>query len=154
MIRPFISYIFQDSRKDREVDRLFKVLERVTELKDTELSKTQALADIHLPKLALELQVAESIANKLNHKRSLADGEREVKLDLRRKERATEWDTFVHDMTSKCIRIDKSYKDKQEEIVGVYKKAEEKLLNNNRSNASADTAKSESDSAAAGSKHK
>jgi len=102
----------------------------VTELKDTELLKTQALADIHLPKLGLELQVAESIASKLNQKRSTADAESASKLEVKRKERAVEWDAFVHDMTSKCIRIDNSYKEKQSEIVDVYKKAEDKLWKN------------------------
>jgi len=119
---------FEESRKDREVDKLFKILERVTELKETELENTQALGDIHLPKLAAELQVAESIANKLNKKRSTADKTVEEKLVKHRQERVVEWDSFVHDMTAKCVKIDGNYKDKQEEIRRVYKNAEDKLL--------------------------
>ena len=119
----------KETRKDREVDRLFKILERVTELKGSELQTTTSLADIHLPKLAVDLQVAESIANKLIKKRASADSETLEKLERRREERVVEWDTFVHDMTAKCVKIDNSFAVKQEEIREAFRKTEEKIFN-------------------------
>jgi hypothetical protein len=103
-------------------------LERVTELKDTEIPRTGCLADIHLPKLLAELQVAESISDKLTDKLKASDSKYAENLEKSRKERATEWDSFVHDMTTKCIRIDNLYKDKQEEVRKLYLKAEEPFL--------------------------
>ena len=110
------------------MDRLFKILERVTELKDTEVPKVKSLADIHLTKLSAELQVAESISDKLLKKADSLEKASSVRLEQRRAERAQEWDTFVHEMTNKCIRIDNSYKAKEDEVRELYKKAEEKLL--------------------------
>lgn len=128
-----ISTILQESRKDREVDRLFKILERVTELKDTEISKAKSLADIHIPKLSAELQVAESIADTLLEKRLKAETEISFQLEKKRQDRTIEWDKFVHDMTNKCIRIDNTFKDKEEEVRELYKKAEEKLIEQHQS---------------------
>ena len=118
----------QEKRKDREVDHLFKILERVTELKDTEIPRTGSLADIHLPKFSAELQVSESISDKLVQKVSTAEQLYSEKLEKNRLERAAEWDSFVHGMTTKCIRIDSLYKDKEEEVKKLYLKAEEKFL--------------------------
>lgn len=100
----------------------------MTELKGAELQKTQALGDIHLPKLAAELHVAESIANKLIQKRSTADADVQTKLDKGRSERAIEWDIFVHDMTAKCVKIDNKFVEKQEEIKDAFKKTEDKIF--------------------------
>jgi len=118
----------QEKRQDREVDHLFRILERVTELKDTEIAKTESLADIHLPKLSAELQVSESISDKLVDRVSSAEKLYAEKLEKKRKARTAEWDSFVHGMTSKCIRIDSLYKDKEEEVRQLYQKAEEKFL--------------------------
>jgi len=100
----------------------------VTELKDTEIPRTGSLADIHLPKILAEVQVAESISNKLVEKLRTADSKYAENLEKSRKERASEWDSFVHDMTTKCIRIDNLYKGKQEEVRKLYLKAEEPFL--------------------------
>lgn len=121
---------YQESRCDREVDRLFKILERVTELKDSEITKSKALADIHIPKLSAELQVAESIADTLLSKRLKAEEEITNQLEKKRQHRTVEWDTFVHDMTNKCIRIDNTFKEREEEVRALYQKAEDKLYQN------------------------
>jgi len=100
----------------------------VTELKDSEITKAQSLADIHIPKLSAELQVAESIADSLLEKHLKVEGENTKQLERKRQERTTEWDTFVHDMTKKCIRIDNTFKEREEEVRILYKKAEEKIV--------------------------
>ncbi|CAG7828269.1 unnamed protein product [Allacma fusca] len=122
---------FEDTRGDREVDYLFKILEKTTELKDTEITKVKSLADIHLPKLSAELQVAESISKKLLQKAESSDKVSAARLEQKRSERAAEWDAFVHDMTKKCIRIDNAYKAKEDEVRDLYQKAEVKLLASN-----------------------
>jgi hypothetical protein len=120
---------FEEKRKDREIDHLFKILERVTELKDTEIPRAASLADIHLPKLSAELEVAVSISDKLIQRTSsTADEKYAKKLEIGRAERAKEWDAFVHEMTTRCIRIDGNYKAKEDEVRKLYLQAEEKLL--------------------------
>lgn len=118
------------------MDRLFKILERVTEIKDTETNKCQSLADIHIPKLSAELQVAESIADTLLAKRLKAEADITAQLEKKRQDRTIEWDTFVHDMTNKCIRIDNTFKGKEDEVRELYKKAEEKLHQQQQQNQS------------------
>jgi len=120
---------FEEKRKDREVDHLFKILELVTELKQTEIPRAGSLADIHLPKLSAELEVAVSISDKLIQRTSAAAEEKyNQKLEQGRAERVIEWDTFVHEMTTRCIRIDGNYKVKETEIRHLYAQAEQKLL--------------------------
>jgi len=119
---------FEEKRKETEVDHLFRVLERVTELKDTEIPRTSSLADIHLPKLLGELQVSESISEKLIYKLQASEPKYKEKLEASREERTKEWDSFVHDMTTKCIKIDSIYKDKGEEVKKLYLKAEEPFI--------------------------
>lgn len=120
--------IFQERRKDTEVNQLLHILERVSVLKDTEIPRTGCLAEIHLPKLLANLQIAESISDKLLDKLKSSDSKYTEALEKSRNERSAEWDSFVHDMTTNCIRIDNLYKEKQEEVRNLYLKAEEPFL--------------------------
>jgi len=76
----------------------------------------------------VDLQVAESIASKLITKRATADSETLAKLEKRREDRVVEWDTFVHDMTAKCVKIDNNFAIKQEEIREAFRKTEEQIF--------------------------
>lgn len=50
-------HIFQEKRDDREVENLFSILEKVTEVKDTQIDKIVRAGDI-LPKLNEKLTEA------------------------------------------------------------------------------------------------
>uniref|UniRef100_A0ABD2XJS7 Biogenesis of lysosome-related organelles complex 1 subunit 5 n=1 Tax=Trichogramma kaykai TaxID=54128 RepID=A0ABD2XJS7_9HYME len=52
---------FQDRRDDREVCRLFKILEYSTELGQNRLDRAETLGDQHLPSLKANLDVALSM---------------------------------------------------------------------------------------------
>ena len=56
---------FETKRKDREVDRVFKVLERVTDLRDCEVDKLRAQCDSVVPNVNANLLVAQSMCNKI-----------------------------------------------------------------------------------------
>lgn len=56
---------FEERRQDREVENVFKVLERVTELRDCEVDKVKAQCDSVLPNLNANLLVAQSMTNKI-----------------------------------------------------------------------------------------
>lgn len=49
---------FQEKRNDREVSRLFEVLERVTEIRDTQIDKLKTLSSTNLPTLQSNLDLA------------------------------------------------------------------------------------------------
>ena len=56
---------FEEKRGDREVENVFKILEKVTELKGGEIDKVQAQCDSTLPNLNARLLVANSMCNKI-----------------------------------------------------------------------------------------
>ena len=56
---------FEEKRKDREVEHVFKVLEVVTELRDCQVDKLRALADSTIPNVNANLLVANSMCNKI-----------------------------------------------------------------------------------------
>ena len=97
-------------------------------MSEIEIPRAQSLGDIHLPKLISEVQVAESISDKLMNILDTSETKYKEILEQTRANRTTEWDAFVHDMTTKCIRIDNLYRDKQNEARASYQRAEEKLL--------------------------
>uniref|UniRef100_A0A1B6DE80 Biogenesis of lysosome-related organelles complex 1 subunit 5 n=1 Tax=Clastoptera arizonana TaxID=38151 RepID=A0A1B6DE80_9HEMI len=49
---------FEEKRNDREVSRLFDVLEKVTEIRDTQLDKIKTLSSSKLPTLQTRLNLA------------------------------------------------------------------------------------------------
>lgn len=56
---------FQERRADREVERLFWILEYTTELKESQLDRTERLGDCHLPSLEANVNVALSMCNRV-----------------------------------------------------------------------------------------
>jgi len=56
---------FQEKRADREVERLFKILEYTTELKEAQLDRIEQLGDCHLPSLKANVDVALSMCNRV-----------------------------------------------------------------------------------------
>ena len=56
---------FEEKRGDREVENVFKILEKVTELKGGEIDKVKAQCDSTLPNLNARLLVANSMCNKI-----------------------------------------------------------------------------------------
>ena len=56
---------FEEKRGDREVESVFKVLERVTELNGGEIDKVKAQCDSTLPNLNARLTAANSLCSKI-----------------------------------------------------------------------------------------
>ena len=56
---------FEEKRGDREVESVFKVLERVTELNGGEIDKVKAQCDSTLPNLNARLIAANSLCSKI-----------------------------------------------------------------------------------------
>lgn len=123
-IRHFVKE-FEEKRGDREVERVFKVLEKVTELRDSEVDKVKAQCDSVLPNLNANLLVAQSMSNKiLDQSRSR---EIETALENSRQNREKEWNNFMVDIQDKCTKIDDAYKQKEIDVKTNYETLEKQF---------------------------
>ncbi|XP_012267635.2 biogenesis of lysosome-related organelles complex 1 subunit 5 [Athalia rosae] len=130
--RPFvqgeISYFlreFEERREDREVERLFKILEYSTELGQSQFDRTEQLGDCHLPSLKANLDVALSMCQRVLEQEEKTENDK--KLQVNRETRKSQWQKFINDMSSKCEKVDKTFEEKEEELRGFYQDLEEKL---------------------------
>lgn len=116
---------FQEKRADREVERLFKILEYSTELKESQLDRTEQLGDCHLPSLKANVDVALSMCNLVLQKEENFDSD--SVLSENRLARRTEWEKFINDMSDKCQKVDQTFQEKENEIEEFYVDLEKKL---------------------------
>lgn len=71
------SFTFTKERRgDREVERLFKILEYSTELGQNQYDRTEQLGDCHLPSLKANLDVALSMCHRVLEKEDKTDNVR------------------------------------------------------------------------------
>ncbi|XP_076238859.1 biogenesis of lysosome-related organelles complex 1 subunit 5 [Calliopsis andreniformis] len=116
---------FQERRGDREVERLFKILEYSTELKENQLDRTEQLGDCHLPSLKANVDVALSMCEKVLQREQDFDSDKA--LQENRELRKLEWERFVNDMSDKCEKVNQTFEDKEKEIREFYVDLERKL---------------------------
>ncbi|CAK9807106.1 Biogenesis of lysosome-related organelles complex 1 subunit 5 [Anthophora plagiata] len=116
---------FQDKRGDREVERLFKILEYSTELKESQHDRTEQLGDCHLPSLKANVDVALSMCERVLQREQDFDSDRV--LQENRKIRKLEWEKFVNDMSEKCEKVNQTFEEKENEIREFYIDLEKKL---------------------------
>ncbi|OAD54111.1 Protein Muted like protein [Eufriesea mexicana] len=116
---------FQEKRGDREVERLFKILEYSTELKENQLDRTEQLGDCHLPSLKANVDVALSMCERVLQREQ--DFDSDIALQENREIRKLEWEKFVNDMSEKCKKVNQTFEEKENEIKEFYIDIEEKL---------------------------
>ncbi|XP_076656609.1 biogenesis of lysosome-related organelles complex 1 subunit 5 [Halictus rubicundus] len=116
---------FQEKRGDREVERLFKILEYSTELKENQLDRTEQLGDCHLPSLKANVDVALSMCERVLQREQSFDIDKA--LEENRKVRKLEWEKFVNDMSEKCEKVNQTFDEKEDEIKEYYTDLERKL---------------------------
>ncbi|CAL7939819.1 biogenesis of lysosome-related organelles complex 1 subunit 5 [Xylocopa sonorina] len=116
---------FQEKRDDREVERLFKILEYSTELKESQLDRTEQLGDCHLPSLKANVDVALSMCERVLQREQ--DFDSDIALQENREIRKQEWEKFVNDMSDKCEKVNQTFEEKENEIKEFYIDLERKL---------------------------
>lgn len=67
-VKFIIFLLFQERRSEREIEKLFQILERVTEINGTQIERVKLASDIHLPNLNANLEVSVSMCNKILEK--------------------------------------------------------------------------------------
>ncbi|XP_015587957.1 biogenesis of lysosome-related organelles complex 1 subunit 5 [Cephus cinctus] len=116
---------FQEKRGDREVERLFKILEYSTELGQSQLDRSEQLGDCHLPSLKANTDVALSMCERVLQRGEEFDTE--SKLQVKRELRKAEWEKFINDISDKCVKVDQTFQEKEEELKEFYADLEKKL---------------------------
>ncbi|XP_037508094.1 biogenesis of lysosome-related organelles complex 1 subunit 5 [Rhipicephalus sanguineus] len=116
---------FEEKRGDREVQRLFEMLEDVTEVRETQIDRACRTSDQGLCSLAGNLEVALSMCHRIleaEDKVNSADD-----LSERRERRRCEWDQFEQDVKDKVARMDQAFEEKERELIDHYRRIREKL---------------------------
>ncbi|KAJ8940140.1 hypothetical protein NQ314_010807, partial [Rhamnusium bicolor] len=117
---------FEQKRGDREVDDLFRVIENITEIRDTEIDRCKQVGNQTLPKARDDLEQALNICSRF------ADLEEKYKQDTTieeaRNKRKIVWDNFMDGITTKYTDINSAFEAKEEELTKLYEDFEKKLL--------------------------
>ncbi|KAJ8686781.1 hypothetical protein QAD02_022575 [Eretmocerus hayati] len=116
---------FQDKRDDREVARLFKILEYSSELGQNHLDRAEQLGDDHLPSLKANVDVALSMCECVLQKEDQFNSDN--RLEKNRQVRKEEWEKFVSDISEKCEKVDQEFLSKEQELKDFYADLETKL---------------------------
>lgn len=107
------------------MERLFKILEYSTELKENQLDRADQLGDCHLPSLKANVDVALSMCERILQKEQDFDGDRA--LEENREIRKVEWEKFINDMSEKCDKVNQTFAEKENEMKEFYVDLERKL---------------------------
>lgn len=107
------------------MERLFKILEYTTELKEDQLDRTEQLGDCHLPSLKANVDVALSMCERVLQRAENFNIDKA--LEENRDIRKLEWERFINDMSDKCQRVDQTFQEKENEIKEFYVDLERRL---------------------------
>ncbi|XP_057671960.1 biogenesis of lysosome-related organelles complex 1 subunit 5-like isoform X3 [Diorhabda carinulata] len=116
---------FEQKRNDKEVDNLFRTIEDITDIKDTEIDRFKQTED-HVKKLNENLEKALDICSKLSDLEDIY--KQDTTLEDSRMKRKLIWDNFMDGITSKYSEINSNFEAKEEELIKFYEEIEKKLL--------------------------
>jgi len=117
---------FEGKRGDREVEKIFGVLERVSELRDCGLPQlVERASGGEAAKLVGALQVSLSMVDRVQ--RQAETGEVEETLAASREARAREWTNFQNEARARVARLEARDREQEEAIRRRYKELEASL---------------------------
>ncbi|XP_062524569.1 biogenesis of lysosome-related organelles complex 1 subunit 5 isoform X2 [Bombyx mori] len=118
---------FEEKRGDREVENLFKILEKITEIKDNESERIRKSGHNALPVLSEKLEQALNLCEELEKDYLETQKVCQKQIKSNQELRKREWDKFIDDMNFKCQRIDNAFEEKEEELRDLYADLKHKL---------------------------
>jgi len=116
---------FEEKKGDKEVNELFEIVQKTTELGDFEVDNLKAQCDSVLPSITANLLVAQSMADKILTRDSRS--EIEQALESSKTVRDKEWATFNSEVADKRAKVDEAYQQKELDLRRHYKQLEEQL---------------------------
>lgn len=101
------------------------VLERATEIRDTQVGRFKQSSEAFLPTLSTNLDAALNMCNRMikSEEEHLADTSLEAKRALRK----ADWENFISDMAGRCSKVDITFQEKEVELREFYQDLETKL---------------------------
>lgn len=116
---------YQDKRNDREVERLFKIIEHSTDIDQSQLDRTIELGNSQLPNLKVNIDKALGMCERVLQKEGKINNESE--LIESRELRKLKWQEFINEMKDKCQKVDDEFLEKENELKEYYLDLERKL---------------------------
>ncbi|KAG1656936.1 Biogenesis of lysosome-related organelles complex 1 subunit 5 [Nymphon striatum] len=104
---------FEEKRQDREIGNLFNILEKATEIKETELERVQQNFDLYLPNIDSDFAVATSMCEKIIQMGCTKDKEAAEYLQKMKIHRQNDWDDFIADIQDQRAGVDETFVDKE-----------------------------------------
>jgi hypothetical protein len=113
---------FQEKRGDREIENIFSVLERVSELRDFGVERLEGSLEKPCSKLRTNLQTAESIVSEI----LLREDSAEVELTLvtSKELREKEIQDFSADIQTRYVKLDEHYRSRAQDLKIKYGRGE------------------------------
>lgn len=114
---------FEEERGDREIEKIFSCLEKVSELRDIGVPqlKEDLSASVSTSIIA-NLQVAESMFGRILEQED--SKEIEATLASSREARTRDWTAFLQETEERCRKVDQSFKEQEENIRKKYQDLE------------------------------
>ncbi|KAF5287244.1 hypothetical protein FQR65_LT12288 [Abscondita terminalis] len=112
-------------RSDIEVDHLFSILEKVADIKGTQINRLKESVDFSLLDVDENLQEALKICHSVNDLETVY--QQDSATELARNSRKVEWENFIDSMSIQCEEIDNAFEQKQKELETLYIDLENKL---------------------------
>ncbi|XP_060595861.1 biogenesis of lysosome-related organelles complex 1 subunit 5-like [Ruditapes philippinarum] len=122
-IRAFVKE-FEEKRGNREEDRLNKIRNQLSEMKEQYLPETQTALDTFLANIQAKIKVAAEVCKKIEEK------ENNVEigfLDLQRQRRREEWDTFMQTQFEKSAKVDEEMDIEMKKVAAEYEEMGKKI---------------------------
>ncbi|XP_018334841.1 biogenesis of lysosome-related organelles complex 1 subunit 5 [Agrilus planipennis] len=116
---------FERKRNDWEVEQLFTVLEKVTDIKVTQIDRFKQSVNLSFPQINIGLSKVSNLSDNI----ILAEEKykTDTTLEQAREQRKLEWQQFVDNMSHACNNIDTTFEQKEKELEEFYTDLEEKL---------------------------
>ncbi|XP_026320121.1 biogenesis of lysosome-related organelles complex 1 subunit 5 isoform X2 [Hyposmocoma kahamanoa] len=123
----FMEKEFEEKRGDREVENLFSILEKFTDIKDTQVDHIKKSAGTGIPVLNEKLTQLQLLC--INSDKEYLEFHEicKQKRAENQEKRRQEWDQFIDDMNFKCKRIENTFEEKEEELRDLYADLNHKL---------------------------
>lgn len=107
------------------MDHLFSLLEKVADIKTTQINRLKESVDFSLLDVDKSLKEALVICNSINDLETTY--QQDSATELARNSRKVEWERFIDSMSAHCEEIDTTFEEKQEELEKLYLDLENKL---------------------------
>ncbi|XP_060537228.1 biogenesis of lysosome-related organelles complex 1 subunit 5 [Cylas formicarius] len=121
----FILKEFELKRGDQEVDSLFRTLENIAEIKDSQIDQLKE-ANVRLWETNQNLREAVNLTKKLNELEDLY--KQNSLVEEEQNKRKLLWDKFMDEITSEYSKVNREFEEQEIETLKFYEDLKKKLV--------------------------